>query len=99
MLTLSIFAVLLVFIVLNVPIAVAMGLTAIIFFIGLGNASLLTMLPQRMCLFAVSSFSNVSIGPLSREVLPFLLGIFLVTVLIAYVPQISTFLPNLLMGR
>ena len=33
---------------LNIPIAVAMGLTAIVFFIGLGNASLLTMLPQRM---------------------------------------------------
>src|SRR5512136_1298542 len=48
MLTLMIFAVLLVLIMINVPIAVAMGLTAIIFFIGLGNTSLLTMLPQRM---------------------------------------------------
>ncbi|MDD4997653.1 MAG: TRAP transporter large permease subunit, partial [Syntrophales bacterium] len=48
MLTLSIFAVLLAFIVLNIPIAVAMCLTAILFFIGLGNGSLLTMLPQRM---------------------------------------------------
>ena len=48
MLTLLIFTVLLVFIVLNVPIAVAMGLTAALFFVGLGNMSLLTMLPQRM---------------------------------------------------
>ena len=48
MLTLSIFAVLLAFIVLNIPIAVAMCLTAILFFIGLGNGSLLTMLPQRI---------------------------------------------------
>ena len=55
--------------------------------------------PVGMCLFAVSSFSNVSIGALSREVVPYLIGIFLVTVLIAYVPQISTFLPNLVMGR
>ena len=55
--------------------------------------------PVGMCLFAVSSFSKVSIGTLSREVLPYLVGIFLVTVLIAYVPQISTFLPNLIMGR
>ncbi len=55
--------------------------------------------PVGMCLFAVSSFSKVSIGTLSREVLPYLIGIFLVTVLIAYVPQISTFLPNLIMGR
>ncbi len=48
MLTLMIFLVLLVLIMVNVPIAVAMGLTAIIFFVGLGNGSLLTMLPQRM---------------------------------------------------
>jgi TRAP-type C4-dicarboxylate transport system permease large subunit len=55
--------------------------------------------PVGMCLFAVSSFSKVSIGTLSREVLPYLVGIFIVTVVIAYVPQISTFLPNLIMGR
>jgi TRAP-type C4-dicarboxylate transport system permease large subunit len=30
---------------------------------------------------------------------PYLVGIFIVTVVIAYVPQISTFLPNLIMGR
>lgn len=48
MLTLLIFALLLFFILLNLPIAVAMALTAIVFFIGLGQGSLLTMLPQRM---------------------------------------------------
>jgi C4-dicarboxylate transporter DctM subunit len=55
--------------------------------------------PVGMCLFAVTSFSKVSIGTLSKEVLPYLIGIFLVTVLIAYVPQIATFLPNLVMGK
>jgi tripartite ATP-independent transporter DctM subunit len=55
--------------------------------------------PVGMCLFAVSGFSRVSIGTLSREILPYLIGIFIVTVIIAYVPQISTFLPDLLMGR
>ena len=48
MLTLMIFLLLLVLIMINLPIAVAMGLTAIAVFIGLGNSSLLTMLPQRM---------------------------------------------------
>ena len=48
MLTLCIFAVLLVLILINLPIAVAIALTAIAFFVGLDNASLLTMLPQRM---------------------------------------------------
>ena len=52
-----------------------------------------------MCLFAVTSFSKVSIGTLSKEVLPYLIGIFIVTVLIAYIPQIATFLPNLVMGK
>ena len=54
--------------------------------------------PVGMCLFAVSSFSNVSIGMLSKEVWPYLVGIFIVTVVIAYLPDISTFLPNLIMG-
>ena len=54
--------------------------------------------PVGMCLFAVSSFSNVSIGMLSKEVWPYLVGIFLVTVVIAYLPGIATFLPNLIMG-
>ena len=55
--------------------------------------------PVGMCLFAVTSFSKVSIGTLAKEVLPYLIGIFIVTVLIAYVPQIATFLPNLVMGK
>jgi tripartite ATP-independent transporter DctM subunit len=55
--------------------------------------------PVGMCLFAVSGFSKVGIGTLSKEVWPYLVGIFVVTIFIAYVPQIATFLPNLIMGR
>jgi C4-dicarboxylate transporter DctM subunit len=55
--------------------------------------------PVGMCLFAVSSFSHVSIGTLAKEVLPYLIGIFIVTVLIAFIPQIATFLPYTLMGK
>lgn len=55
--------------------------------------------PVGMCLFAVSNFSGVGVGVLSREVWPYLVGIFLVTVVIAYCPQISTFVPQLLSGR
>jgi C4-dicarboxylate transporter, DctM subunit len=54
--------------------------------------------PVGMCLFAVTAFSKVNIGTLSREVVPYLIGIFLVTVLIAYIPQIATFLPDLVLG-
>ncbi len=55
--------------------------------------------PVGMCLFAVSSFSKVSLGQLSREVWPYLVGILMITILIAYFPDISLFLPNILMGR
>lgn len=48
MLTLSIFAVLLILLVIDVPIAVAIGLTAIAFFVGMGQSDFLAMLPQRM---------------------------------------------------
>jgi C4-dicarboxylate transporter, DctM subunit len=52
--------------------------------------------PVGMCLFAVSSFSKVSLGELSKEIWPYLVGIFIVTLVIAYIPAIGTFLPNLL---
>jgi tripartite ATP-independent transporter DctM subunit len=55
--------------------------------------------PVGMCLFAVSSFSKVNIGTLSREVWPYLVGIMIITVLIAYVPQIALFLPDLMLGK
>ncbi|MBG0791348.1 MAG: TRAP transporter large permease [Desulfovibrionaceae bacterium] len=55
--------------------------------------------PVGMCLYAVSSITNLSIGELSREMWPYLLGIFCVLLAVAFVPQISLWLPNLLMGR
>ena len=55
--------------------------------------------PVGMCLFAVSGFSGISLGDLSKAVWPYLLGIFIVTVIIAYVPSIALFLPNLIMGK
>jgi C4-dicarboxylate transporter, DctM subunit len=55
--------------------------------------------PVGMCLFAVSSFSKVSVLNLAKECWPYLVGILLVTILIAFVPEIATYLPNLLMGK
>ncbi|MBU1565465.1 MAG: TRAP transporter large permease [Proteobacteria bacterium] len=48
MLTLAIFTVLLALLMLDVPIAVAIGLTAVIFFVAQGQTAFLAMLPQRM---------------------------------------------------
>jgi tripartite ATP-independent transporter DctM subunit len=55
--------------------------------------------PVGMCLFAVSSFSKVGVMALAKESWPYIVGIFLVTILIAFVPEIATFLPNLFMGK
>jgi len=48
MMTAAIFAVLFVFIMMGYPIALCMGLTAVIFFVSLGQADVLLMLPARM---------------------------------------------------
>lgn len=48
MLTLAIFGVLLLALMIDLPIAIAIGLTAVAFFVGLGQGMFLAMLPQRM---------------------------------------------------
>jgi TRAP-type mannitol/chloroaromatic compound transport system permease large subunit len=48
MLTLSIFVVLLALIMIDLPIVVAIALTAVLFFVALGHGNFLAMLPQRM---------------------------------------------------
>ena len=53
--------------------------------------------PVGMSLYAVASISGVSVGRLSKELWPYLLGIFVVTLLITYIPEISLWLPNMLM--
>jgi tripartite ATP-independent transporter DctM subunit len=55
--------------------------------------------PVGMCLFAVSSFSKVPVMTLAKEAWPYIVGILLVTILLAFAPEISTFLPNLIMGK
>jgi C4-dicarboxylate transporter DctM subunit len=54
--------------------------------------------PLGMCLFAVDSFAKVGIPALSRNVWPYLIVIFIITLCIAFIPAIALFLPNLLMG-
>ena len=55
--------------------------------------------PVGMCLYAVSSITGLSIGELTREMWPYLLGIFLVLLSVAFIPSISLWLPNLAMGK
>jgi C4-dicarboxylate transporter DctM subunit len=48
MMTFAIFGVLIFFIMIGLPIAISMGLTAVIFFVGLGETEVLCMIPARM---------------------------------------------------
>ncbi|MDR2527863.1 MAG: TRAP transporter large permease [Synergistaceae bacterium] len=54
--------------------------------------------PVGMCLFAVDSYAKVGLIALSKEIWPYLIVILFITLLIAFVPDIALFLPNLLMG-
>lgn len=60
MLTLAIFSVLLILLMIDVPIAVAIGFTAVAFFVSQGQSSFLAMLPQRMY-FGTTGFTLLAI--------------------------------------
>jgi TRAP-type C4-dicarboxylate transport system permease large subunit len=80
-------------------VAVAVGVDPIQFsVIGVLNLIIgLNTPPVGVCLFVVSGIGKVPIGKISRSVLPFLLVSLIVLLLVTYIPQISLFLPELLM--
>lgn len=51
--------------------------------------------PVGMCLYTMSSISNISIWELSRELLPYIIGITLVTIICAYSPGLVLWIPNM----
>ena len=51
--------------------------------------------PVGMCLYAVASISKVDIWTLSKELLPYIIGILVVTLIIAFVPEVSLIVPRL----
>jgi tripartite ATP-independent transporter DctM subunit len=80
------------------PLVYHFGVDPIQFGVIMTLASMLGLLtpPVGMCLYAVSSISKVSIGDLSKEVWPYLVGIFVILMAVTYIPAISTWLPSLL---
>jgi TRAP-type C4-dicarboxylate transport system permease large subunit len=54
--------------------------------------------PVGVTLFIVSSVSERPIGPIVKEMLPFLAVNILVLMLLSYIPGMATFLPNLVFG-
>ncbi|MDR0550861.1 MAG: TRAP transporter large permease [Spirochaetaceae bacterium] len=54
--------------------------------------------PVGMCLFAVDSFAKVGVIKLGKKILPYLVVILIVTIIIAFAPEITLYLPNKIMG-
>lgn len=90
-------AVLLITIPIFMPIILQLGIDPIQFGVIMILASMIGLLspPVGMCLYAVASISDVKVGALSKEVLPYMLGIFLVLLSVAFIPQISLVIPSL----
>ncbi len=93
-------AVLLITIPVFIPLIERYGVDPVQFGVIMILCSMLGLLtpPVGMSLYAVASISGVSIGALTKEIWPYLLGIFFVLLLMTFVPQLSLWLPNLLMG-
>lgn len=93
-------AVLLITVPIFLPIIETLNISPIQFGVIMTLASMIGLLtpPVGMCLYAVSSISKVSVGNLSRELWPYLLGIFAVLLLISFFPALSLWLPTVIMG-
>ena len=55
--------------------------------------------PFGLCLFVAIQVSHESMNEVVRSSLPFLIILFLVSLVLAFIPQISLFLPNLFYGQ
>ncbi|SNS26625.1 TRAP transporter large permease [Tropicimonas sediminicola] len=84
-------AVILICVPIFMPVIDLIGMDTVQFGVVMILASMIGLLspPVGMCLYAVASISNVKITALSREVAPYILGIFVVLLLVAFVPAVS----------
>ena len=84
-------AVILICVPIFMPIVSLIGMDPVQFGVVMILASMIGLLspPVGMCLYAVASISGVKVTALSREVLPYILGIVVVLLLVAYVPAVS----------
>lgn len=54
--------------------------------------------PVGMVLYVLAGFSKVPFESISKAILPYVIVLYITTLLITYIPAISLFLPNLLLG-
>ena len=55
--------------------------------------------PVGMCLYTVASIGDITVERLIKEMMPFYLLLLIVLMIVTFFPQITLFLPNLLMGK
>lgn len=91
--------------VLLVPTLLAIATTFEIDTVHLGVTVVVTMMigtitpPVGLVLYTVMSVAGIKMGELTRALLPFYLTLVIVALLVAFVPQITMFLPDLLMPQ
>ena len=55
--------------------------------------------PVGLCVFIVARIARVDCSIVFRECTPYIIALVLVSLLVAYVPQVVLFIPNLLLGK
>jgi len=80
------------------PILAQMGVNYIQFGVVTVLALMIGMItpPVGVCLYAVSSISGVEFWALAKESVPYVIGLVIVLLLVAFVPQFTLWLPSLL---
>ncbi len=91
-------AVILICVPIFMPLVNYIGMDPIQFGVIMILASMIGLLspPVGMCLYAVASVSEVKVSELSREVLPYIIGILIVLGAVSFIPQLSLIAPSLL---
>jgi TRAP-type C4-dicarboxylate transport system permease large subunit len=88
----------LIFTPLFLPAAIQMGMdpSHFIILMIMGFAIGLTTPPYGVCIFSVSSITGIPMGRLIKSAIPFYTILFMTLVLVAFIPQISLLVPNIL---
>jgi len=55
--------------------------------------------PVGVCLFVAANIANISLVRITKAIFPFLVGNLIVLLLVSYIPALTVYLPNLLLGR
>jgi len=81
------------------PVVTQIGMDPVQFGLLMIMCSMIGLLtpPVGMVLFAVSGVSGVRVTELVKELWPLLIALFIVTLMVAYVPAVSTWLPTVFM--